>query len=58
MLTRSALVLASPRSDITIVVDSGKVKETQFEAERGMQLLVEVLTRSVTDLMLNSLSPS
>lgn len=31
--------------DITIVVDSGKVKETQFEAERGMQLLVEVLTR-------------
>ncbi|CED84855.1 atp-dependent rna helicase a [Phaffia rhodozyma] len=30
--------------DITVVVDTGKVKETQFEAERGMQLLVEVLT--------------
>lgn len=35
--------------DITVVVDTGKVKETQFEAERGMQLLVEVLTRWVSE---------
>lgn len=37
-------------SDITIVVDTGKVKETQYEAEKSMQMLVEVLTRFVKPL--------
>lgn len=41
------------RTDVTSLVSilqTGKVKETRFEPERGMQLLVEVLTRCVPSL--------
>jgi ATP-dependent RNA helicase DHX57 len=31
--------------DVVYVVDSGRVKETQYEAESGMQRLVEAYTR-------------
>lgn len=33
--------------DVVYVVDSGRVKETQYEAESGMQRLVEAYTRYV-----------
>jgi len=36
--------LTFPLSDLSPPLQTGKVKETRFEPERGMQLLVEVLT--------------